>query len=303
MSWFQRLKQGLSKSSAHITEGVAGIFTKRKLDAAMLEELEELLVSSDLGVETAALLVSDFGKQRFGKEIAAEEVKEALATEIADILEPVAKPLAAEQNAKPHVILMVGVNGNGKTTTLGKLALQYKKQGKKVLLAACDTFRAAAVEQLAIWAARAGCALVKGNPQADPASVAYAAMEQAKTERADILMIDTAGRLQNKTGLMEELVKITRVLKKLDENAPHDCILVLDGTTGQNAHRQVEVFKEMVKVTGLIITKLDGTAKGGVVVALADRFKLPINAIGVGEGIDDLQPFSAKDFARNLMGL
>ncbi len=303
MGWFQRLKQGLSKSSSQITHGIGGIFTKRKLDAAMLEELEDLLIAADLGSETAARLVAAFGKHRFGKEISPEEVRDALATDIAAILKPIAVPLALENSKQPCVILVVGVNGNGKTTTLGKLALQFTKQGKTVLLAACDTFRAAAVEQLAVWAERAEAGLARGSPQADPASVAYAAMEQAKMQNSDILMIDTAGRLQNKTGLMEELVKITRVLKKFDETAPHYCLLILDGTTGQNAHRQVEIFKEMVNVTGLIVTKLDGTAKGGVVVALADRFKLPIHAIGVGEAIEDLHPFSADSFARGLMGL
>ncbi len=303
MSWFKKLKSGLSKSSQKITGGIAGIVTRRKLDDAMLEELEELLVMADLGAATAAKVAASFGKSRFDKEISEEEVKEALASEIAEILAPVAIPLELDFTHLPQVVLMVGVNGNGKTTTLGKLAAQYVGEGKKVMLAACDTFRAAAVEQLAEWGRRAGCEVISGAAQADPASVAYAALEKARAAKADVLFIDTAGRLQNKAGLMEELAKIRRVLTKLDDTAPHHTILVLDATTGQNAHSQAAAFQELVNISGLIVTKLDGTAKGGVVVALAEAFGLPIHAVGVGEGIDDLNAFDAEEFARDLVGL
>ncbi|MCP5361037.1 MAG: signal recognition particle-docking protein FtsY [Hyphomicrobiales bacterium] len=302
MNWLSRLKAGLSKSSSKLSEGISTIFTHRKLDDAMLEELEDLLVMADLGSEVASRVVARFGRTRFGKDISSEEVKNALAQEIAEVLRPVAIPLSLDKPARPQVVMMVGVNGNGKTTTLGKLALRARQQGKKVMLVACDTFRAAAAEQLAVWAERSGCELVRGNPQADPASVAYTALEKARAEEVDIVFIDTAGRLQNKAGLMEELVKIMRVLKKLDPDAPHDTVLVLDGTTGQNAHKQAEVFSEMVQISGLIVTKLDGTAKGGVVVALAERFGLPIHAVGVGESIEDLQPFEPEGFARSLLG-
>ena len=303
MSWFKKLKSGLSKSSNKITEGISDIFTKRKLDDEMVDELEELLIMSDMGASTSAKVVAEFAKNRFDKEIAEDEVKLALAAEVEKILAPVAKPLEVDSANNPHVIMMVGVNGNGKTTTLGKLALLYKSQGRKVMIAACDTFRAAAVEQLSVWGERAGCEVVTGKNQADPASVAYAALEKARAENADVLLIDTAGRLQNKSGLMEELAKIARVLKKLDENAPHDTILVLDATTGQNAYSQAESFGEIANISGMIITKLDGTAKGGVVVGLAEKFALPIHAIGVGEAIDDLQSFEAGEFAKSLMGV
>ena len=302
MKWFKKLKEGLSKSSSKITEGISNIVTKRKLDDDMLEELEELLISADLGASTAARIVAEFSKNRFEKEVEPDEVRQALADEITKILSPVAKPLEISA-AKPEVIMMVGVNGNGKTTTLGKLASKYKNEGKKVMIAACDTFRAAAVEQLQVWGERSGCPVIIGEHEADPASVAFKALEQAKREGADVLFIDTAGRLQNKKGLMEELAKIARVLKKVDESAPHHTILVLDATTGQNAHSQAESFGEMVDVSGMIITKLDGTAKGGVVVALAEKFSIPIHAVGVGEKIDDLQSFEANDFAGSLMGI
>lgn len=301
--WLQRLKTGLNKSSQLIGGGITGIFTRRKLDATAVEELEELLIMADLGVKTAATLSAHIAKNRFDKEVTAEEIKAALATEITNLLEPVAKPLVIPTTDQPHVIVMVGVNGNGKTTTIGKIAKQLKTDGKSVMLAACDTFRAAAVEQLNVWAERTGCSIVTGKDQADPASVAYTALEQAKEQKQDVLLLDTAGRLQNKTNLMEELVKIIRVLKKLDESVPHQILLVLDATTGQNAFKQVQIFKEMVNITGLIITKLDGTAKGGVVVGLADAFKLPIYAIGVGEGVEDLHAFDAQSFAKNLVGM
>jgi fused signal recognition particle receptor len=299
--WFGRLRQGLSRSSTKLSEGITGIFTKRKLDQATLDELEELLIQADLGVGTAAKLVGAFGKTRFGQEIAPEEVKSALAAEIAKILEPVAQPLTPTE--KPSVVLVVGVNGSGKTTTIGKLAQLYREDGKKVMLAAGDTFRAAAVEQLQIWGERVGAPVIAKGAGADPAGLAYEALEGARAEGIDILLIDTAGRLHTKSNLMEELRKVIRVLRKLDASAPHHCLLVLDATTGQNALAQVETFKQMVDVTGLVVTKLDGTAKGGVLVAIADKFKLPVHAIGIGEKAGDLRPFSADAFARGLMGL
>lgn len=300
MSWFARLREGLTKTSTGISTGITDIFTKRKLDDEMLEELEELLIRADIGAATAAKLVAEFGKGRFDKEIAPEEVKTELARLIADRLQPVAMPLEASH--KPHVVLVVGVNGNGKTTTIGKLAYWLRQSGETVMLAAADTFRAAAVEQLQIWGTRSGCEVVTGQPQADPASVAYAGLEKAHASGATVLLVDTAGRLHNKSNLMAELQKIIKVLKKLDESAPHSVIQVIDGTTGQNALQQVQAFKELVAVTGLVVTKLDGTAKAGVVVALAEQFKLPIHAIGVGEGMDDLQPFDALEFAKSLVG-
>jgi fused signal recognition particle receptor len=299
--WFGRLRQGLSRSSTKLSEGITGIFTKRKLDQATLDELEELLIQADLGAGTAARLVTAFGKTRFGQEITPEDVKSALAGEIAKILEPVA--LALTPNEKPSVVLVVGVNGSGKTTTIGKLAQLYREDGKRVMLAAGDTFRAAAVEQLQIWGERVGAPVVAKGAGADPAGLAYEALERARAEGIDILLIDTAGRLHTKANLMEELRKVIRVLRKLDASAPHHCLLVLDATTGQNALAQVETFKEMVDVTGLVVTKLDGTAKGGVLVAIADKFKLPVHAIGIGEKGGDLRPFSADAFARGLMGL
>jgi fused signal recognition particle receptor len=299
--WFGRLRQGLSRSSAKLADGITGIFTKRRLDQEMLDELEELLIQADLGAGTAARLVAEFGRTRFGKEVTPEEVRGALAAEIAEILEPVARPLAPAE--KPAVVLVVGVNGSGKTTTIGKLAKLWRGEGRRVLIAAGDTFRAAAVEQLQIWGERVGAPVVAKGAGADPAGLAYEALERARAEGFDLLLIDTAGRLHTKANLMEELKKVIRVLRKLDEAAPHHCILVLDATTGQNALAQVETFKSMVEVTGLVVTKLDGTAKGGVLVALADKFKLPVHAIGVGESADDLRPFSAEAFARSLMGV
>ena len=301
--WFGRLKAGLTRSSAKLGEGITGIFTKRKLDDAALEELEELLISADLGVATAAKLTAHLAETRFDKEVAPEEVRRALAEDIARILEPVAAPLVVEAARKPHVVLVVGVNGSGKTTTIAKLASLYKAQGLKVLPAAGDTFRAAAIDQLKIWGARSGCAVVARAPGADAAGLAYEALETARREACDLLLIDTAGRLHNKADLMAELQKIVRVLKKLDGSAPHDTLLVLDATIGQNAHAQVETFKALAGVTGLALTKLDGSARGGVLVALAERFALPVHAVGVGEGLDDLRPFQARDFANSLMGL
>ncbi len=302
MNFLSKLKAGLSKSSSKLTNGITGIFTKRKLDVNSLEELEELLIEADLGASVAAELTAEFSKQRFEKDIEPNEVREFLATKIAEILKPYAIPLTTA-NQQPTVIIMVGVNGNGKTTTIGKLASKFKNDGKKVMIAAADTFRAAAVEQMQVWGDRSGIPVVTGSFQADPASVAFNALEKARAENVDVLFIDTAGRLQNKSNLMGELQKIIKVLKKIDESVPHHVLQVLDATTGQNALSQVAAFKEMVNVTGLIITKLDGTAKGGIVVALAKQSKLPIHAIGIGEGIDDLDAFKPEDFARNLVDL
>ena len=301
--WFSRLKAGLSRSSGSLTEKIASVVTKRRLDHETLEELEEALISADLGVETAAVLVKAVAKDRFGKEVTDTEVREALAAAVAKELELVAEPLPHRARFRPQVVLVCGVNGTGKTTTIGKLANQAVGAGLKVVLAACDTFRAAAVEQLEVWGRRNGVPVIRGKEGADPAGLAFDALERARAGGANLLMIDTAGRLQNRQALMDELGKIVRVLKKVDPEAPHDVVLVLDATTGQNAHNQVEVFKKMVDLTGLIVTKLDGTAKGGVVVALARRFGLPIHAIAVGESIDYLRSFEAKAFARALLGL
>ena len=300
--WFARLKSGLSLSSGKLTEGITGIFTKRKLDQNALDELEELLITADLGPATAAKLTAAVAKNRFDKEVTGDEIRAALADEIEKILAPVEKPLFTV-DAKPFVILMVGVNGTGKTTTIGKLGQQFTREGKKVMLAAGDTFRAAAVAQLKVWGQRIGCPVVTKDEGADAAALAYEALDRAEAEGADILMIDTAGRLQNKANLMEELSKIVRVIRKKNDAAPHAILLVLDATVGQNAHSQLELFKEMVAITGLIVTKLDGTAKGGVLVSLAERFQMPVHAIGIGEGIDDLRPFTAADYARAIVGL
>jgi fused signal recognition particle receptor len=304
-----KLKTGLAKSSGRLSDGIAGIFTKAKLDDAALEQLEELLIEADLGAKTAAELVAALSKQKFDKDISAADVREFLAGEIAKILAPLSVPLVPHPNPLPEgegevrVIMLVGVNGNGKTTTIGKLAHKLGGDGKKVMLAAADTFRAAAVEQLQVWGTRSQIPVVTGAHESDPAAVAYRAYEQARAQNIDVLLIDTAGRLQNKSNLMAELQKISRALQKIDSGAPHHVIQVLDATTGQNAISQVQVFKEMVGVTGLVVTKLDGTAKGGIVVALAKQFGLPIHAIGVGEGIEDLGEFQPIDFSRNLVGL
>ena len=301
--WFARLKSGLSKTTDKISTGITQLFTHKKLDDLTLEQLEELLIEADLGASVAAKIAADFGKQKFEKTLSASDVRGFLATSVASILEPVASELVIDRSKHPHVIVVVGVNGNGKTTTIGKIAQQLKGNGYSVMLAAADTFRAAAVEQLQVWGTRTDTTVITGDQNADPASVAYRAFERARSENVDVLIIDTAGRLQNKSNLMAELKKILAVLKKIDDSAPHTILQVLDATTGQNALSQVEVFKELAQVNALIVTKLDGTAKAGVVVALADRFKLPIVAVGVGEGIDDLRPFNASDFARNLVGL
>ncbi|MCW8836357.1 MAG: signal recognition particle-docking protein FtsY [Rhodospirillales bacterium] len=301
--WLARLKAGLGKTSSQLTGGITQLFTARKLDNQSIEELEDLLIAADLGVETATALTQRIASTRFGKEVTPEEIRTALAEEITPILDPIAVPLTIAPAHRPFVVLVCGVNGSGKTTTIGKLAHQMKAEGKKIVLAAGDTFRAAAVEQLKVWGERADCTVVSRDTGADAAGLVYDALETARAENADVLMIDTAGRLQNKADLMAELEKIRRVIRKLDDSAPHACLLVLDATVGQNAHSQVETFRKMVDVTGLVVTKLDGTAKGGVLVALAQKFGLPVHAIGVGEGADDLRPFEARVFARSLMGL
>ena len=300
--WLSRLKAGLARSSGKIAGGLAAL-AGRKLDAALIGEIEELLITADLGPGPAARLAAGLADGRFDKTVTAEDLRAALAERIAAMLEPVARPLAVDPGHRPHVILVVGANGSGKTTTIGKLAKQLRDDGRSVMLAAGDTFRAAAVEQLRIWGERTGCAVVAGKPGADSAGLAYEALEKARAANADVLVIDTAGRLHNRTELMAELQKVVRVLGKLDAAAPHDCLLVLDATTGQNALVQVGVFKEMIDISGLIVTKLDGTARGGVLVALADQFGLPVHAVGVGEGVDDLRPFEAGDFARGLVGI
>jgi fused signal recognition particle receptor len=300
--WFKRLSDGLTKTSSRLTTGITGLFTKRKLDDEMLEELEDLLIGADLGVETSSRITAALRKGRFDKEIAPEEVRDVLAQEVERVLAPVAKPLRIDGEHKPHVVLVVGVNGTGKTTTIGKLAARLKSEGKSVMLAAGDTFRAAAIDQLKIWGERTGAPVIASAVGSDAASLSYTALQAAQDGGHDVLLLDTAGRLQNKAALMEELQKVVRVLRKLDPTAPHDVLLVLDATTGQNAMMQVEAFKATAGVTGLVMTKLDGTARGGILVAIAAKHAIPVHAIGVGEGIDDFQPFEAKEFAKAIAG-
>ena len=302
-SFFTRLKDGLARSTQKITESITAVFKKRRLDDAALEELEDILISADLGAAVAGRIIGNFRRTRFGKEVTDEEIRETLSAEIAAILEPVAQPLHIDRARKPHVVLVVGVNGTGKTTTIGKLAQQYREAGLTPMLVAGDTFRAAAVEQLQIWGQRTQAEVITAPQNADAAGLAFDALTRAQATGADVLLIDTAGRLHNKAALMEELRKIIRVLKKKDPTAPHSVLLVLDATTGQNAIQQVKVFKEMVDVTGLIVTKLDGSARGGIVVALAENFALPVHAVGVGEQAADLRPFDPRDFARSLVGV
>jgi fused signal recognition particle receptor len=302
-SWFSRLRAGMSHSSARLTQGINTIFTHRRLDDEALLELEELLISSDMGVGVAGEVADTLRRTRFNQEVSPEEVRTALAEQVIRLVEPVMKPLRLDFTRKPFVILVVGVNGSGKTTTIAKLAKQYRDDGHQVVLAAGDTFRAAAVEQLQIWGERTGCPVVVRPEGSDAAGLAYDALVQARDQGADILLLDTAGRLQNKANLMAELQKMVRVLKKVDPVAPHSVLLVLDATTGQNAHSQAEIFREMIGVTGIIMTKLDGTARGGVLVSLAEKYGIPIHAIGVGETADDLRPFEARAYARSLVGL
>ncbi len=301
--WLGRLRAGLARSSARLNEGINTIFNRRRLDDEALLELEELLIASDMGVGVAAEVAEALRRTRFNQEVSPDEVRAALAEEVVRLVEPVMKPLRLDPAKRPFVILVVGVNGSGKTTTIAKLARQYRDEGLQVTLAAGDTFRAAAVEQLRIWGERTGCPVVTRPDGADAAGLAFDALTQARAEGGDVLLIDTAGRLHNKADLMAELQKMVRVLKKLDPLAPHSVLLVLDATTGQNAHAQAEIFREMVGVTGIVMTKLDGTARGGVLVSLAEKYGIPIHALGVGESADDLRPFEARAYARSLVGL
>ncbi|NQV82296.1 MAG: signal recognition particle-docking protein FtsY [Rhodospirillales bacterium] len=297
------LLRGLGRTSAKLSRGFSNLFTKRKLDRETLDALEELLITCDLGVATAAKITEQLASKRLDQDTSPDEIKGLLAEEIALAVDPVARPITVDTLKKPFVVLVCGVNGSGKTTTIAKLANQWRGEGRSVMLAAGDTFRAAAIEQLQVWGARTGCPVIASELGADPAGLVFDAVRQAQTERADILIVDTAGRLQNKQDLMAELEKIVRVMRKVDATAPHSVVLVMDATVGQNAHSQVEIFKQAVDVTGLIVTKLDGSARGGVVVALAEKFALPVHAIGIGEGMDDLRPFNARAFARALVGL
>ena len=302
-SWWQRLKGGLARSSTSIGQGITDLFTKKKLDADTLEEFEDVLIRADLGLTVSARIVEAIGKGRYGKELEDSEVKAILAGEIEKVLNPVAKPLVVDAAHKPFVILMVGVNGSGKTTTIGKLAAKFRAEGKSVMLAAGDTFRAAAIEQLKVWGERTGSKVIARDQGADAAGLAFDALQQARSENTDILMIDTAGRLQNRAELMAELEKTVRVIKKLEPTAPHAVLLTLDATVGQNALSQVDIFGKIAGVTGLVMTKLDGTARGGILVALADKFGLPVHFIGVGESVEDLETFTADEFARAIAGL
>ncbi|OCO99747.1 signal recognition particle-docking protein FtsY [Ensifer sp. LC13] len=303
LTWYQRLRRGLARTSSQLTGQIANLFTKRKLDEATLQDLEDLLIQADLGVETAMRITDTLASERYGKDVSGEDVSRIMAGEITKVLSPVAKPLELDLSHKPHVILVVGVNGTGKTTTIGKLAAKLSGAGLKVMLAAGDTFRAAAIEQLKIWAERTKSDIVSSKLGADAAGLAYEAFQQAREKKSDVLIIDTAGRLQNKAELMAELEKIVRVLGKLDPDAPHTVLQTLDATTGQNALQQVEIFRNVAGVSGLIMTKLDGTARGGILVAISAKHKLPVYFIGVGEGIDDLEPFEAKDFAEAIAGV
>jgi fused signal recognition particle receptor len=302
-SWWQRLSGGLKRTSASLGGAIADLVTKRKLDGAMLEEIEDAMIRADLGVDVAARVAAKLSEGRFDKQIGADEVKAVLASEIETILSPVARPLEIDPAKKPFVILVAGVNGSGKTTTIGKLASKFRSDGRTVMLAAGDTFRAAAIDQLKIWGGRVGAKVVAREAGADAAGLAFDAVAAAKAEGVDVLLVDTAGRLQNKTELMQELEKVIRVIRKVDAEAPHAALLVLDATVGQNALSQVEVFRKVAGITGLVMTKLDGTARGGVLVAVAEKFRLPIHFIGVGEGVEDLEPFTARDFSRAVAGI
>ncbi len=302
-SWWQRLSGGLKRTSASLGGAIADLISKRKLDAAMVEEIEEVLIRADLGVEPATRIAAAIAQGRYDKAISEGEVKAIVAAEIEKVLAPVAQPLEIDPAAKPFVILVVGVNGSGKTTTIGKLAAKFRAAGRKVMLAAADTFRAAAIEQVKIWGERSGAIVIARARGSDAASLAFEALTEARQRDVDVLLVDTAGRLQNKAVLMDELDKIVRVMKKVDPGAPHAVLLVLDATVGQNALSQVEAFRNAAGVTGLAMTKLDGTARGGILVAIAAKFGLPVHFIGVGEGIDDLAPFTARDFSRAIAGL
>lgn len=301
--WFERIKQGLSKTAAPIVRGIGGLLTKRRLDKETLQDLEDLLISADVGAKTAQELTKALSDEKFDKEVDDAEVRSFFADQICEKLAPYAEELMIDATKKPFVILMVGVNGAGKTTTIGKLAHKYKEQGLKISFAAADTFRAAAVEQLKVWGERTGCPVISRPQGADPAGLVFDALKESAARKDDVLFIDTAGRLQNRSELMAELQKIVRIIKKQIPDAPHACLMVLDATVGQNAISQVKTFKEMTDVDGLVVTKLDGTAKGGILLALTREFEIPARYIGVGEKIDDLRAFKAKDYARSLMGL
>lgn len=303
LSWWQRLKSGLARSSTGLSTGITDLFTKKKLDAATLDDFEDILIQADLGTHTATRITDVLSSGRFGKDLAADQVRQILADEVEATLKPVAKPLVIDSTKKPFVMLMIGVNGAGKTTTIGKLAQKLTSDGKRVMLAAGDTFRAAAIEQLKVWGERTHSPVITRPQGSDASGLVYDAIEAARADNSDILLIDTAGRLQNKQGLMDELAKIVRVIKKADETAPHAVLLVLDATVGQNALQQVELFSKVAGVTGIVMTKLDGTARGGILVAIAAKFKMPVHFIGVGEKVEDLEPFTARDFARAIAGL
>ena len=301
-SWFDRLTTGLKRSSDQLAGSITSVFTKRKLDAATLDELEDVLIQADLGIETATAITDTLRRDRFDRDVSGEDVRAVLAAEVEKVLGPVAQPLTVEGAQKPFVILMIGVNGSGKTTTIGKLAQKFAAEGRSVMLAAGDTFRAAAIEQLQVWGQRTNAPVISRPAGADASGLAFDAVTQARAEGRDILIIDTAGRLQNRDELMNELEKIIRVIKKVDPTAPHATLLTLDATTGQNALKQVEIFGARAGVTGLVMTKLDGTARGGILVAIARKFGLPVHFIGVGESVGDLEPFTASEFARAIAG-
>ncbi len=303
LGWFERLATGLKRSSDQLTGSITAVFTKRRLDNATLEELEDVLIQADLGLETATAITDTLRRDRFDRDVSGDDVRSVLASEVESVLAPVAQPLRIDPDRRPFVILMIGVNGSGKTTTIGKLAQKLSAEGKSVMLAAGDTFRAAAIEQLQVWGERTGSPVVARPAGSDASGLAFDAVTQAKAEGRDVLIIDTAGRLQNRDELMNELEKVIRVIKKVDPTAPHATLLTLDATTGQNALKQVEIFGQRAGVTGLVMTKLDGTARGGILVAIARRFGLPVHFIGVGEGVNDLQPFRADEFARAIAGL
>ena len=300
-SWWKRLSGGLKRTSASLGSAISDLVSKRKLDAETVDELESELIRADLGPEFAARIAAVLGEGRFEKAIAPDEVKAILAGEIEKVLAPVAKPL--QVTARPFVILVAGVNGSGKTTTIGKLAARFRVEGKSVMLVAGDTFRAAAIDQLKIWGQRTGANVMAGQSGSDAAGLAFDAVTAAREQGVDVVLVDTAGRLQNRSELMNELEKMVRVIRKVEASAPHAVLLVLDATVGQNALSQVEIFGKIAGVTGLVMTKLDGTARGGILVAIAAKFGLPVHFIGVGEGVDDLAPFTAHDFARAVVGL
>jgi fused signal recognition particle receptor len=303
LSWWRRLSGGLKRTSSSLGTAVADLVTKRKLDRAMLEDIEDVLLRADLGTEVAARISAAIGVGRYDKAISTDEVKNVVADEVEKVLTPVATPLLIDATQKPFVILVVGVNGSGKTTTIGKLAARLSAEGRKVMLAAGDTFRAAAIEQLTVWGERTKSPVIAAAQGSDSASLAFNALTAAREQARDVLLIDTAGRLQNKAELMKELEKVVRVIRKVDPSAPHAVLLVLDATVGQNALSQVEAFHRTAGVTGLVMTKLDGTARGGILVALAEKHRLPVHYIGVGESVDDLAPFTARDFARAIAGI